>query len=219
MPPPNQVTSILATDESLLIRCGGDYGVLCPEWQKMAYGTDGVISGWTLTSTAVNFATNGVSANMVIRLDRPVTSFAGAGEWFAIESVSGNVATLRRPGKAASSGQSPPAVSSVRFTVLTFGPQLEEASFDLYQRFSLDDADPLRAPTLAYDLRVLRRACVLTVLKNRYLAESRDKQGDFEAKYLEMGRELADAIEVIRIRWGPTADAQPATSIFGARYH
>lgn len=216
MPPPSQINSILATDESVLVRAGGDYGVLCPNWQKSAFGTDGVLSGWTLTSTAVNFATNGVAANQVILLNKPTTAFPGNGEWLAVESVADNVLTLRRPGQQASIGQPPPAVANVQFAVLTLGPQIEEASFDLYQRFSLDDNDPCRAPTNAYDLRVLRKACVLNVLCARYLEEARDKQGDFWGKYNEIKREYADALEVVRVRWGTSlVESQPSTSIFG----
>ncbi len=234
MPPPSQINSVLSTDESLLIRCGGDFGVLCPEWQKSASGIDGVLDAttWELTSTACNFEANGVEANQVIRFDRPTAVFAGAGEWFAVESVRTDatdvldpeteevisttyayVLTLRRPGKLASVGQPPPSVANVRFTVLTMVPQLEEASFWLYQRFSLDDNIPNRKPTDAYDLRVLRDACVLKVLQCRYLAESRDPNTDFSMKHKEVSRDLADALEIIRLKWGPIGESQPSTSL------
>ena len=219
MPPPAQINSTLATDESVWIRSAGDYPVLCPASQKLAYGTDGVIdsNAWTLTSASVNFATNGVAANNVVLLDRPASTFPGAGEWFAVESAAAGVLTIRRMGLDAETGQPPPTASGVQFTVYTFSPQLEEASFELYQKFSLDDNIPNRAPTDAYDLRVLRKACVLIVLKARYLQQARDHSGDFWGKYQEIKRELDDTLEVIRIRWGTDGESQPTTSIFGMR--
>src|SRR6185437_12116989 len=139
MPPPAQVNSIFATDEDALIRAGGDFGVLCPEWQKSAQGTDGVLDATTrtLTSATVNFEANGVTANQVIRFDKPATVFRGGGEWFAVESVSttlddaqqfvGGVLTLRRQGQQFGVGQPPPSIPNVQFTILTLKPQLAEA--------------------------------------------------------------------------------------------
>lgn len=221
MPPPSQPSVVFATDESLLIRAGADYAQLCPESQKLAFGTDGVLdaAAWSLTSASVDFEAAGVATNNVIRFDRPTSVFRGAGEWFAVESAAGNVLTLRRYGLESGVGQPPPSIPNVQFTVLTMLPQLQEASFKLYQRFSLDDSLAYRSPNEVYDLQVLRDPTVLTVLEARYLVEARDKSSDFWPKYGEIKRELADCLELTRIRWGTASvETQPSTSIFGMRY-
>ena len=40
MAAPDRLAIVYATDENLAIRASGDFAVLCPDWQKLAYGTD-----------------------------------------------------------------------------------------------------------------------------------------------------------------------------------
>lgn len=196
--------------------CSRDYDVLCPASQRMAYGTDGVLSGWTLTSASVDFAANGVVANQVVRIEK-ATVIKGSGDVLAIESAVGGVLTLRRIGQVAGVGQTPPAATAVTFEIKTLSPQIEEESFDLNRRFGIDPLVPGRTPSDEYDLRDLRMACVRQVICNRYQQEARDKENDFWPKYGEHRKLLADVIERVRVRWGPSGDTLPSTSIFGMR--
>ncbi len=178
---PAQSLPVYATDEDILVKASGDFVTLAPSWQCMAKGTDGVFATsvpWVLTSSTINFATNGVSPNQVVALTAPKSQYPGGGDLLAIDSVSGNSITLRRPHKDLNVGMPPaPAagLSNVAFTVTTFDPQIEEASFDLKRRFGIDENITFRDSSWIYDLRDLRMVVVLTVLYDRYTAELRSR--------------------------------------------
>jgi hypothetical protein len=211
------LATVYATDEDVAVRAAGDFAVLTPDWQKLAYALDGSISSWTLTSATTTFSANGVASGHVVSLKKPTASFKGGGELLAIDSASTNSVVMRRIGKAAGVGQTPPAVSSVEFIVATLDPQIEEASFDLNRRFNIDPNNAERQPADLYDLRDLRQACVLTVLCWRYAAETRSDSGDFKMKAAMFKDELSNILSRLSIRWGATADVQPATTAFSTR--
>src|SRR5271166_1548995 len=170
---PTQTTPVYATDEDVAVRAGGDFVTLCPQWQQMAAGNDGTLSigpPWSLTSVSVSFQSNGVRPNHVVLLSSPKTQFRGGGELLAVDTVVGNVLTLRRLHKDVGVGQPPcPAagLAAVSFTVATLDPQIEEASFALKRRFSIDETILDRASSWIFDARDLRMATVLTVLLER----------------------------------------------------
>lgn len=218
---PTQTTPTYATDEDILVYAAGDYSPLCPQWQQMAAGTDGVISSgdlWTLSSATVNFQTNGIAPNQVVWLTAPKSQFPGGGHFLAIDSVSGSSITLRRPYLGTGVGQSPSpsaGLTGITFTINTFIPQINEASYDLKQRFAIDDNPEvglLRSSSWIYDLQVLRVATVCTVLVDRYSQETRTDKGDFKEKIQRLRRKLDDALSRVQIRWGPFGNsAEPAT--------
>jgi hypothetical protein len=218
-----QLATVYATDEHLAIRASGDFGVLCPDWQKLASGTDGTFAAgapWELTSASVDFGAVGVTAGNVVWLRKPSTVFRGSGELLAVEGASGGSLTLRRLGMAANLGQ-PPAPSTglpgVEFLVATLAPQIEEASFELNRRLSIDPNVAGRSPRDLYDRRDLRQACVLTVLVQRYAAETRDSQGDFALKLAQVRQELADVLARLQLRWGPGGSDVQSTNWFTTR--
>lgn len=214
---------VYATDEDVCVRATGDFAVLCPDWQKQAYGTDGVFasgSPWALTSTAVDFEASGVAPGMIAVLTKPRPPFKGSGDLLAVDSASGDTLTLRRVGQVAGIG-SPPApaagLTGVEFTVLTMAPQIEDASFSLNRDWNIDPNLPGRTPSELYDLRDLRQATVLTVLLRRYVAENRGDKGDFNLKIGSTKQALDDVTSRLSIRWG-TAGTDPAPStIFSCR--
>jgi hypothetical protein len=153
----------------------------------------------------------------VVVLRKPAALFKGSGEPFAVESVAGGSVTLRRPGRGAGAGQPPPATSGVDFLIASLDPQAEEASFDLNRRFAIDPGIPGRTPSALYDLRDLRAACVLSVLAQRYAAESRGRDGDFPFKLDLVKQELSEVLGRLQLRWGPGGDAQPPSTHFSTR--
>ena len=208
---PPQTTPVYATDEDIAVRATGDFITLCPAWQQMAAGTDGYFSaaaGWVLNSTATDFGANGVAPNQVVVLSGPKSTFPGSGQLLAIDSVSGNAITLRRLHQDLNVGNPPgPAagLTGVTFSINTMGPQIEEVSYDLKQRFGIDENITFRYSTWIYDLRVLRMATILTVLKQRYRAETRTERGDFalKANSIQPGarsgaRSIADPLGAVR---------------------
>lgn len=223
---PSQTTPVYCTDEDILVHAGGDFTLLCPPWQQMAAGTDGAFgpgSPWVLTSVSVDFQANGVSPNQVIWLTAPKSQFPGGGHLLAIDSVSGNSLTLRRPYKALGVGQPPglaSGLSSVAFAVNTLDPQIAEASYDLKQRYAIDDlmgGDFARSSSWIYDLQVLRVATVYSVLLERYTQETRTGQGDFDRKVGRFRQKLDDALSRVQIRWGPLGNSAAPASLFSCK--
>lgn len=222
---PAATTPIFATDEDLAVDAGGDYNTLCPQWQTMASGTDGFFSPsspWVLHSTLVNFGSNQVNPNQVVLLSGPKTSFPGGGQLLAIDSVStdGTNITLRRLHKDLNVGQPPaPAagITGVTFTINTFDPQLENASYILKKRFTIDENMPFRASSWVYDLREFRQATVWTVLCDRYSQEARTQAGDFPMKYARAKQKLAEVIDRIQVSWGPFGNSAEAATIFSCK--
>jgi hypothetical protein len=222
---PAQTTPVFATDEDIAVRAGGDYVTLTPAWQCMAQGNDGVFAAnvpWVLTSASVNFANNGVKPNQVVSLTAgtPIGSFRGGGQLLAVDSVATNTITLRRLHKDLNVGQPPaPAagLTAVTFTINTLDPQTEEASFDIKRRFGVDETIAYRSSTWVFDLRDLRMAVVLTVLRDRYVAETRTDRGDFPEKAMAMARALESVIDRVQVRWGPTGNSQESSTLFNTR--
>jgi hypothetical protein len=223
---PAQTSPVYASDEDILVRAGGDFALLCPPWQQMAAGADGVFAAnapWVLTSASVNFQANGVQPNQVVHLTAPRANFPGGGAFLAIDSVSGGAITLRRPHKDLGIGQPPsPAagLTSVAFAINTLDPQIEEASYILKRRYAIDDmmgANVNRQSAWMYDMRELREATVLTVLLQRYTQEQRTERGDFPMKVRQIRQELDDVLARVQVRWGPFGNSAEPSTLFGCK--
>jgi hypothetical protein len=223
MAAPDQLSTVYATDEKIAIRASGDFSMLCPDWQKLAHGTDGAfVAGapWVLTSQSVDFAAAGVTSQHVVLLRKPSTVFKGSGELLAVDSATHSGVTLRRLGSALYLGQPPgPAegLIGVEFLIATLDPQTEEASFELNRRFWIDPNIGGRTPGDIYDLRDLRQACVLTVLVQRYAAETRGNQGDFALKLIQIRQELSEVLARLTLRWGTSGTDSQSTNWFSTR--
>ncbi len=223
MSEPDRLSILYASDEDVAVRASGDFAVLTPDWQKAAFGIDGVFapaSPWALESASVDFEAAGVKPGHVVSLRKPASVFRGAGELLAVASAVGGVLTLRRIGARLGTG-SPPSPTSgltgVEFLIATLDPQIEEASFDLNRRFNIDPRVPGRAPAALYDLRELRQACVLSVLVQRYAAETRGAQGDFALKLQQVKQELSEVLARLELRWGASGSDRESSSLFSTR--
>ena len=221
---PAQTSPVYATDEDIFVKASGDFMTLAPSWQCMAKGTDGVFrfrdAPWVLTSSTINFATNGVSPNQVVALTAPKSQYPGGGDLLAIDSVSGNSITLRRPHKDLNVGMPPaPAagLTGVTFTVTTFDPQIEEASFDIKRRFGIDENITFRDSTWIYDLRDLRMIVVLTVLYDRYTAELRSDRGDWVRKMGHIRNMRDEILDRVQVRWGPYGNSAEPSTVFSCK--
>lgn len=223
MAQPSVLTTLYCTDEDIAVRAKGDYIQLCPEWQKLASGTDGAFASnapWTLTSSSNNFGSLGVASNNVIQLSGPKPNFVGAGELFAVDSVSGGSVTLRRLNQALNAGLPPgPALglSGVTFKIKTFYPDIDNACFDANRFFGIDPGRGTNDPSGLYDPRELRQYCVLTVLQRVYAEAVRSESGDFKMKLAQVTNDLKELKATLTVRWGDTGESQLARSIFGGR--
>lgn len=208
------VQQVYATDEDVALRASADFAIICPKDQKLASGSDGVISAtdlWTLVSASVNFQANGLQPGRIVQLTQPTAVFKPPGESFTVVSVAPGAVTLRRKGQPVGVGQpvSTGALSSIEFLVTTFGPQLALASYDLNRRYGIDDFLLGRRSSDLFDPQEVLEATVLTVLYRQYLDMSRggDERSDtFAAKSLSCRQELDDLLARTVIHWKASRD-------------
>ncbi len=220
---PSQTTPLLASDENVAVRAGGDMLTLVPPWQTTAAAPDGFFDAnlpWILNSTLVDFEAYGVQPNQVVLLTAPAPQFPGGGQLLAVDSVSGTQCTLRRLHQDLGVGQPPAPIvglTGVKFIIPTLLPQIEEASFDIKTRFGVDETIFSRSSSYMFEIRELRTATVLTVLFQRYTSENRARQGDFADKVITIKAELQRALDRVQIRWGATGASQEPSSIFSTK--
>jgi hypothetical protein len=184
-------TSLYCSDEDVLVAAPGDFAQLVPLAQAIAKGKDGMfaaVSGgsWVLTSATVPFASYNVVPGQVLQIRGPQVTYPSI-DLLAVDSVSGNSSTLRRPGLPSGMGSPPgPAqgVTAVEFLIGTLYPQIERASYDLRKTFDLDDSVPGRQFSDMYDPRELQEACIALVLSRQYrdMARHVGKMEDFYEK-------------------------------------
>lgn len=222
---PAQALPAYGVDEDVYIYALGDFAVLAPASQMMAQGTDGAFASgfpWVLTSASVDFQAQGVAPNCIVQLTAPRTQYPGGGQFLAVDSVSGNSITLRRPYKDLNVGQPPaPAagLTGVGFVINTLGPQLQEAAYDFKQRFAINDTgqDFSRSTAWLYDPEVMKRPTVYWVLHERYTNEQRTDRGDFAIKAKKFEAKLQEVIDRIQLRWGPSGTAAEASTILSCK--
>lgn len=218
------LTTLYATDEDAYTLAGADWAVIVPKSNLFASGTDGVFASnarWTLASASNDFATQGVAAGMVVQL---VTTGSGTPfstpQYLAVDTVSSGSLGLRRCGYDAGEGLPPgPAAGAtgVTFKIVSLKPQIENAAYELNERYALDPAVAYRTPTDVYDLRVFRRLTVLWVYYQLFASENRTKDGDFAAKAKYFQDEYTAELEKAVLRWGPRGNTQPTTTRFSMR--
>lgn len=219
------VATLYCTDEQIAVRCGPDFAALCPESQLVARGSDGSFAAadpWTLTSPSNDFGVQGVAVGSVVHLRRPTAAFGGSGVLLGVAAIAGTSVTLRRLGLPAARGLAPaPAagIAGVEFAVATFAPQIEEATYDLNQRYTIDAARAGRSPAGLADVRQLRRACVAMVLIDRYSDMSRPVQGEYAAKLAALKDELGELQAKLALRWSlsPLAGEAAVSTWFSTR--
>lgn len=218
MPSPDTyITPVYCLDEHIAVRAYGDYPLVVPRSQRLAYGVDGAFDPsdrWKLTSSSVDFTTRAISAGNVIHLTKPSTQFKGGGIQFGIASVSASGLTLRVIGQDDGEGEPPaPAagLSGVEFTIATFKPQIEDVSYQLNERFNI------REPTSLNDQRVLREATVLMVLYRAYSTLARTRDGEYAMKAYEVEQDRDAAVNRVVLRWTNSDPAQQPTTLFSTR--
>lgn len=220
-------TIVYATDEDIALRASADFALLCPRDQKLAYGADGSFNPadrWTLLSTTVNFAAQGVAPGMLLLLTAPVGTFKPPGEALVVVSATAGSVTLRRKGQPAGVGQPPsPAagLTGVEFTAPSLVPQIARAGEDLNRRYGIDDLLAGRRSGDLADPKEIRDAVVLTVLHRQYLDMSREAGSGpdiFAAKAGPIKAELDDLLARVVVRWNSLGGlAEPSTSRFSTR--
>ena len=224
--PSAPLTTVYATDEDIAVRAGGDYVLLCPRWQKLAQANDGAFTAtaggsWVLNSASAAFQASAIQTGNVVWITGNTSTFKGSGELFGIDSVTPTSVTLHRVGVAAGVGMPPgPAagVTALQYTLLTFYPQIENASFLINRTYHIDPNVPRRTPADMSDLRDLRDCCVLMTIVQRLVAEVQDFRNGAWAAKLDNYRQSLDSItDRLQIRWSPNESVIPSTNWFSTR--
>lgn len=214
------LSDVYATDEDLWLVGSSDWPILVPQSQMLATGTNGAISAgaWSLTSATVDFEEQGVAAGHIVRLSSPRETFK-RDVFLAVESSSAGTLTLRRPGMATGKGAPPSAsaVTSVAFDVFTFDPQIENAAYEMHQKFGVDAGVAYREPSNLYDRRCFRRLTALWVLYTEYLQSQRTGDGDFPLKVKAYKSAYDEQLASAQVLWGSDGNQQPPTNRFGMR--
>jgi len=225
MTAPVRLSVVYATDEDIVATAGADFVNLAAKSARLALGADGyfdVPEPWTLRSPSTDFLALGVTSNMIINLTGPSSHFR-TNELLAVDSASGDSLVLRWPGQALNVGFPPGRTvnlgeaTGVKFEIRTLSAQIEDACYEINERFGIDPAKACRSPDSIYDQRTLRNITVYWVLANAYANGTRDEKGDWSLKAGRYKGMLDDAIARASVRWGPTGDSQPPSNVFGAR--
>jgi len=210
---------------------GPDFPMLAQRAAVLATGKDGVFAPdapWVLTSASVNFQAQGVASQHIVSFSSPGMQFPGMGQYlYAVDSASGNAATLRLVGLGPGVGQPPsPAagMSSVTFAIPTLAPQLDIATYRLKSRLAIDEGIFCRGSSWVYqgveDLyRVFRDAVVYETLADLYEANMRDptQAGDWSIKARLYRKRAQEVFDQIYVRWGPTGTSQQPTTPMNTR--
>jgi hypothetical protein len=205
------------SDEDVAVRAPADYATLCAG-EVVARGGDGTFLAsdrWTLRSAAVDFAACGLRPGHVVQLTQAAAPNVGAfgqGELFGVVLAATGSVTLRRRGLPPGAGMppAPPAgLAGVAFAVPTLATTIEEASHQLDQRYGVDDLRAGRRHVDQYDPRVLRAACVLSVLADRYLACMKQPGDDFDRKAQYYRSLLDELLAWVVLRWLPDLGPGP----------
>jgi hypothetical protein len=215
------VSPVYCTDEDLAVRATGDFANLCPPWQRLAAGSDGVFDEddlWTISSASTDFAEAGLAVGHVVHLTLPKSRYGPSGHLYAVSTANlDGTLTLRNVGMAAGLGVPPGPVGGLNgltFEVPTFTPQIEEVSYRINRDYRIDALDPDREPADLYDRRELRDLAVLMVLRQQYVMENRSETGDYKMKIDRLDTELGILGPRISIRWGPTGEDSPPSNTY-----
>lgn len=209
----SKLDAVYATDEDMFNEGGDDYFILVPKSNVIASGKDGVFDPsdrWTLVSGGNDFEAQGVAAGMMLRITGP-SAFFNQPRFLAVDSASGDSASLRVPGQAAGVGMPPSpeaGCDAVQFDVLTFGPQIEAVAFELNEAYNVDPRIVNRRPEDMYDRRVFRRLTCLMVYYRGYARAARGKDG-YDEKIAFYRAEYEGQLSAAIVRWGVSGVDQP----------
>lgn len=221
---PTAQDTVFCDDEDIAIKAGGDFILLVPRWQRLAYGTDGAFAAqsWRMTSASATF-TGDVGNGNVIWLTKPAYFSNGGGEIMAVSSVVNDTTiVVRRLGLTDGRGVPPGGTSAqtgVEYAVPTLIPQIYEATRELERRLGIDANTVGRTVDDVRDLHDLQLATVLTVLIDRISTSLQsDAQSIWNNKLRNYSAELDDVLARLRVRWGPVGSIEPEESPFTMRF-
>jgi hypothetical protein len=145
------------------------FGELHLASQVRASGTGATLGGTTLTAGGAGFIAAGIEAGGVIYLRSADGSLEGAYEIASVDSATELTVSVVRA-DVADPIIAPPAAHDISYRVSTFGPQADDAAFQLTEYFGIRPGDPTSEISVEnlLDTEGLRRASVLAVISRVY---------------------------------------------------
>ena len=171
------------------------FGELHLPWQVLAAGTAGTLSGSTFTAGGADFASAQVSAGGVVYLRSADGLLDGAYEIISVDSATQLSVSVIRPYSEAAA-VAPPPVDDIAYRISTFGPQANEAAFQLTEYFGISQGNPASEIEVEdiLDASVLKQASVFAVISSVYaMLASKAKDENFWKKSLHYQKLFARA--------------------------
>ena len=148
--------------------------------QTLCQGSDGALSGTTLTSSGASFVSSGIATGHVIYLYNCESGPDGCYEVVSVDSATQLTVSVVRL-SADDDAVAPPSGSEISYRVSTFDPQAEEAAYSLRQYFGIESDDSeIEETNKVLNQRVLRQAAVFAVLSTVFAASAggdKDNEG------------------------------------------
>ena len=171
------------------------FGELHLPWQVLTAGTGGTLGGTTFTASGADFVAAQVSAGGVAYLQSADSSLDGAYEIVSVDSATQlGISVIRSDSKSAA--VAPPAATDISYRISTFGPQANEAGFQLTEYFGISPGNPASDIGVedVLDTSVLRQASVFAVISSVYaMLASKAKDENFWKKSLHYQKLFARA--------------------------
>lgn len=145
------------------------FGELHLSNQVIAAGTDGALSGTAFTASGADFINAGVSAGGVIYLQSPDGALDGAYEIVSVDLATQLTISVLRS-EPDDEPIAPPASTDISYRISTFGPQANDAAFQLTEYFGIKPGDPssdYEAEDIV-DTEALKRTSVFAIISAVY---------------------------------------------------
>ena len=168
--------------------------------QTLVQGSDGVLSGTTLTSAGASFTSLAVKAGQVICLSTSDLSVDGCFEIVSVDSATQLTVSVLRA-DVEDVAVAPPNGSGIRYRISTFEPQAAEAAESLLRYFWIGDEAGETTLDEVLNTEALRQASVFAVLTAIFAASAAgaDSEAGYYAKSLHYQQRFNTARMKVRL--------------------
>jgi len=145
---------------------------LAPADQTLCKGNDGEVDGTTFSASGASFTGSAIEAGHVIYLYDDAGTVDGCYEVVSVDSETQlTISVIRHETDAAA--VAPPNGSGLNYRISTFDPQVEEASYSLFQYFGIATETEIQTESIC-NIRALRQSCVFAVLSTVFSGNAYD---------------------------------------------
>jgi hypothetical protein len=194
------------------------FGELHPAGQVLAAGGGGTLSGTTFTASGADFEGAQVPAGGVIYLQSADGVLDGAYEIVSVDSGAQLTISVIRS-EPDDEPTAPPGASDVSYRISTYGPQANEAGFQLTEYFGIGPGNPASDIDVddILDTGCLRRASAFAVISSVYATlASKAEDENLWKKSLHYQRLFEKARERCRVSIDTGSDGVADVTKLGA---